>query len=311
MKKSKRVLSVVLALVIALSTIVVSGAVFTASALEKTAITQCAYLSNGTVDLRCHTNDYYNYHNNPNYGYEIARLKKGEKNYRYFYTNEYQKYGEYNDNTVVAGTIYYYQARAYLIQNGKKSYGPWSKVYSVTTLYYPTINSMYNRNTFLNINWNKIKGATKFRLAFKRDTDTQWNYRYVTKNYYNVPNPTKGRIYYAQVQAINGDVYGPWSMPGGESIESVTRPVLTSNRAFDDEFIDVYWYYNAPNPAYFIVYYKKASDANWTSEIFPGEYRSISREFHKGTGTLYFQVVAANAYYQLISPYSKVYSFKR
>ena len=311
MKKSKKALAVVLAIVIALSTIAVSGSVFTASALAKPEFHKVEYTTKGTVELWCYSDDEYRTYDRPNeFYFEIARLKKGEKNYSYFY-RAYNDSSFYNDNTVSAGNIYYYQLRTYVLKNGKKTYSPWSKVYTLTTLFPPTIKSMFNRTTYLNINWNKILGAKQYRLAFKREGDKLWNYRIVTKNYYNVPNPTKGAVYFAQVQAINGNVYGPWSRPGAENIDPVPKPIFTSNHSYDDEFVDVYWSYNAPNPDHFILYYKRAGEANWSNDWVDGKFRDHAKEYHKGTGLVYFQLAACDKNGNRICPFSKVYSFKR
>lgn len=63
----------------------------------------------------------------------------------------------------------------------------------------------------LNINWNAIKGAKSYKVAFKRTYDSQWNYRTTNSRYYNVPNPTRGATYVVQVCAINGNLSSPYS----------------------------------------------------------------------------------------------------
>ena len=89
------------------------------------------------------------------------------------------------------------------------------------------MNSNYSR---LNINWNAIKGARSYKVAFKRTYDSAWNYRTTTSRYYNVPNPTKGATYVVQVCALNGNYSSPYSSAKSNTIAPpLAKPTLSGN----------------------------------------------------------------------------------
>ena len=160
----------------------------------------CKYNTNGSVTL--------NWLEAENVqGYAIAKKKAGDKNYTYYYT----KATSFNDKNVAAGAVYYYQVSPYYTVGKSTAYGQWSDTKKVTTLFKPTVTNMNSNASRLNINWNFIKGATAYKVAFKRTTDSAWNYRTTTSRYYNVVNPTKGATYITQVCPVNGCVAGPWS----------------------------------------------------------------------------------------------------
>ena len=160
----------------------------------------CKYNTNGSVTL--------NWLEAENVqGYAIAKKKAGDKNYTYYYT----KSTSFNDKNVAAGEVYYYQVSPYYTVGKSTAYGQWSDTKKVTTLFKPTVTNMNSNASRLNINWNSIKGATAYKVAFKRTTDSAWNYRTTTSRYYNVVNPTKGATYITQVCPVNGSVAGPWS----------------------------------------------------------------------------------------------------
>lgn len=206
MKKLKQLLSIALALIISISTMIIEASMLNASAAEQFVVSSyinaISYNSNATVTLQWTSGQGF-------MGFQIAKKKTGDKKYTYINTES----PIYNDKNIVCGTIYYYQVRTIHkdYSNGSTYYGSWSNVKSITTLYRPTVTNLNNMKTFLNINWNKIKGVSNYKLAFKRITDKAWNYRTVKTNYFNVPNPTKGATYAIQVCPMNGSVAGQWS----------------------------------------------------------------------------------------------------
>lgn len=165
-----------------------------------TTLNSVVYNSNGSVTVS------WDYASGAN-GYAIAKKKAGDKNYTYIYTSS----TTYTDNSVAGGTVYTYQIRPYYTNGKSAAYAQWSNSKSLTTLFKPTITNMNIIPSRLNINWNKIKGANQYKVAFKRSYDSAWNYRTVKTNYYNVPNPTKDVDYYVQVCPMNGTVAGPYS----------------------------------------------------------------------------------------------------
>ena len=168
-----------------------------------TSITSLTYNSNGTTTLK------WNYASGAN-GYAIAKKAVGDKNYTYFYTSS----TTFDDRNIAAGTRYTYQVRPYYSNGKSAAYAQWSGSKSITSLFKPTITNMNANSSRLNINWNAIKGAKSYKVAFKRTYDSQWNYRTTNSRYYNVPNPTKGATYVVQVCALNGNLSSPYSAVG-------------------------------------------------------------------------------------------------
>ena len=208
MRKSKKFIAVVLALIIALSTLAVGASTITVSAasVAPVSLKSTAYNSNATVTIGWQKGS------GGATGYQIAKKKLGDKSYTYIYVGGGNTQS-YNDKSVVCGTIYYYQVRTVNKVGKTASYSSWSNCKTITTLYRPTVTSLnYLNNNMLNINWNKIKGVSHYKLAFKRTTDKAWNYREVKNTYYNVNNPTVGATYTIQVCPMNGSIAGQWSL---------------------------------------------------------------------------------------------------
>ncbi|WP_407723430.1 extracellular solute-binding protein [Ruminococcus sp. JL13D9] len=219
MRKSKKFLSVTLALIIALSTLIVGTSAITVNAAtpSKVTLVSTAYNTNATVTLGWTAASGAN-------GYQIAKKRITDKGYTYLTSTG----TSYNDKKVITGTIYYYQVRAFYKSGKNITYGAWSNSKSITTLYRPTVTSLnYLNNNLLNINWNKILGVSHYKLAFKRTIDKAWNYRNVKNTYFNISNPTKGTTYTIQVCPMNGTLAGQWSLVKSITIEYV--PVKVSS----------------------------------------------------------------------------------
>lgn len=184
-----------------------------------TTLNSAVYNSNGTITLR------WNYASGAN-GYAIAKAKAGTKNYSYKYVSS----TSFTDSSVAAGTRYTYQIRPFYTNGSSAAYASWSNSKSITALFKPTITNMNSNYSRLNINWNAIKGARSYKVAFKRTYDSAWNYRTTTSRYYNVPNPTKGATYVVQVCALNGNYSSPYSSAKSNTIAPpVGKPSLSGN----------------------------------------------------------------------------------
>ena len=184
-----------------------------------TTLNSAVYNSNGTITLR------WNYASGAN-GYAIAKAKAGTKNYSYKYVSS----TSFTDSGVAAGTRYTYQIRPFYTNGRSAAYASWSNSKSITALFKPTITNMNSNYSRLNINWNAIKGARSYKVAFKRTYDSAWNYRTTTSRYYNVPNPTKGATYVVQVCALNGNYSSPYSSAKSNTIAPpLAKPTLSGN----------------------------------------------------------------------------------
>ena len=262
MRKSKKILSVTLALIMVLGVMVVGIPTMTAGAAGGAApvsLKSTAYNSSATVTIGWQKGS------GGATGYQIAKKKLGDKSYSYIYVGGGNT-KSYNDRSVVCGTIYYYQVRSVYKVGKNTNYGAWSNSKTITTLYRPTVTSMNYINYNLNINWNSIKGVSHYRLAFKRTTDKAWNYRDVKSRYYNVPNPTYGATYVVQVCPMNGSIAGQWSAAKSAVITiGNDKPEMQYCWGEGDfNYIIMKWTFPGSCEG-FIVYYKKAQDSRWST----------------------------------------------
>lgn len=107
-------------------------------------------------------------------GYKIYRKLSSDKNYKELITL-YEQTDKYTDQTVTCGTTYQYIIKSFRYENGKtytsgnnsavscKAVPPVVKVKVASTGY----NS-------LNVSWEKVNGATGYRIYFKKDNAKNW-----------------------------------------------------------------------------------------------------------------------------------------
>lgn len=107
-------------------------------------------------------------------GYKIYRKLPSDKNYKELITL-YEQTDKYTDQTVTCGTTYQYIIKSFRYENGKtytsgnnsavscKAVPPVVKVKVASTGY----NS-------LNVSWEKVNGATGYRIYFKKDNAKNW-----------------------------------------------------------------------------------------------------------------------------------------
>ena len=186
--------------------------------VRNTTLRSTAYNSNGTVTVGWDSAAGAN-------GYAVAKKRPTDKSYTYYYVSG----TSFNDRNVVGGAQYVYQIRPYYSNGKSAAYSDWSNSKTITTLFRPTITNINTNNiNLLNINWNAIKGAKGYKVAFKRSYDSAWNYRTTNSRYYNVQNPTKGATYYVQVCAISGNLAGAYSAVSSHTVgPALTKPSLT------------------------------------------------------------------------------------
>lgn len=188
-----------------------------------------SYNTNGTVSIGWQKEDAD--------GYAVARKKAGDKNYKYFYTKD----TSFTDKSIATGAVYYYQVSPYRTIGKTAVYGEWTYTRSVATLFTPTVTSIYPSKSIMNINWNKIKGAESYKIAFRRETDSAWNYRTVKTTYYNIPNPTPEVTYFVQVAAVCGNVQSRYSSPKSAKYLKSDLKKTKITAAFTGEGFDVKW----------------------------------------------------------------------
>lgn len=139
--------------------------------------------------------------------YQIARIKKGETSYTYFYTTG----TSFTENNATGGTSYTYQVRAmYQTANNGTAYGAWSVGKSVVTLVAPTV-KLQKYSSGFKATWNSIRGAVKYVVYYKKSTDSGWSSTETTNLNHTFLNAKKGLTYYVQIRPIGNGVNGPYS----------------------------------------------------------------------------------------------------
>lgn len=139
--------------------------------------------------------------------YQIARLKKGDKSFAYFYSNT----TFFTERNAAGGTTYTYQVRPmYQTPNNGTAYGAWSVGKSVTTLVAPTA-KLSKSSSGLTLSWNSIRGAKKYEIILMKGSASNYSEFETTNLSYTFTNLEKRKVYVAYVQAVSGDIKGPFS----------------------------------------------------------------------------------------------------
>lgn len=139
--------------------------------------------------------------------YQVARIKKGESSYTYFYTSN----TSLTERNATGGTSYTYQVRAmYQTANNGTAYGAWSAGKTVVTLVAPTVKLAKYSGGF-KATWNSIRGTVKYVVYYKKSTDSGWSSTETKNLYCNFSSAKKGATYYVQIRPVGNGVYGPYS----------------------------------------------------------------------------------------------------
>lgn len=107
-------------------------------------------------------------------GYKIYRKLPSDKNYKELITL-YEQTDKYTDQTVTCGTTYQYIIKSFRYENGKtytsgnNSAGSCKAVPPVVKV--KVASTGYNS---LNVSWEKVNGATGYRIYFKKDNAKNW-----------------------------------------------------------------------------------------------------------------------------------------
>ena len=157
--------------------------------------------------------------------YQIARLKSGERNFRYFKTYN----TSYIDTTISAGTTYYYQIRSVYVTANKTLYSSWSGVVSINTLSKPAVR-LSNKSNGIRAQWNTVSGAEKYIVFYKDKTAKQWSSIKTEKTFYPLLNTESGKLYYFQILPIGkNNIKGQYS--NVSSLTFLGTPVVTVKKA--------------------------------------------------------------------------------
>ena len=178
---------------------------------------------------------------------------------------------------LTAGTYYAVQVQA-VYNNGN---GLYSSVNRLT--YIPQVNpvlTLSNKSNGIRAEWDKIPGATKYIVYYRRNADSKWSSVTTSNNYYPLLNLTAGTQYAVQVQAVFGSANGLYS-----SVNRLTYiPQIQTNVSLSNKSngIRAEWD-QVPGATDYIVYYKP-SGAAWSSITTKNNYFAY---LNTKSGTLY------------------------
>lgn len=210
--------------------------------------------------------------------YQIARKKSGESAYNYFTTTA----TTYTEKSITANTTYIYQVRAmYETANNGTAYGVWSDSKSVATREKPTL-SLSNKSNGIRAEWNKISGANKYIVYFKKTGNSSWSSVQTSNNYYPLLNLTPGMNYCVQVQSIgSNNEKGDYS-----KVQYLTYiPAVQPNVSLSNKSNGIRAEWNKVSGATeYIVYYMEAG-TKWSSATTKNNYFPY---LNTKSGTLYY-----------------------
>lgn len=107
-------------------------------------------------------------------GYKIYRKLPSDKNYKELITL-YGQTDKYTDQTVTCGTTYQYVMKSFRYENGKTYTSGNSSAVSCKAV--PPVVKVKVASTgynSLNVSWEKVNGATGYRIYFKKDNAKKW-----------------------------------------------------------------------------------------------------------------------------------------
>ena len=134
-----------------------------------------------------------------------------------------------------------------------------------------------NKSNGIRAEWNKINGATKYIVYYKKNADSKWNSTETANTYYPLLRFTKGTQYAVQVQPVFGASKGLYSsvarlvyQPTG-STSSTPTPTMTRTGS---NGLRVSWPAVSGADKY-ILYYKIESGA-WSTFELPYTYADFT-----------------------------------
>ena len=161
---------------------------------------------------------------------------------------------------LTAGTQYAVQVQSVGANNLK---GYYSNVSRLT--YIPQVQpvvTLSNKSNGIRAEWNKVGGATKYVVYYKKTADNKWSSAETANNYFPLLGITAGTQYAVQVQPVFGSAKGLYSAVKTLAYIPQVQPVLTlSNKS---NGIRAEWN-KVGGVTKYIVYYRKNADSKWSS----------------------------------------------
>lgn len=152
-------------------------------------------------------------------GYRVYYAGSESGTYKYVTQINSGKTTSYVQTGLTTGKTYYYKVRAYRTVNGTKVFGALSDAKSVKPVPTTTkIQKVTSGSKSAKVTWNKVNGATGYRVYYSTSKDSGYKYATQTsKTAYTQAGLKKGASYYYKVRAyrtVNGEkVFGAYSTP--------------------------------------------------------------------------------------------------
>lgn len=215
--------------------------------------------------------------NNGNW-YRIADIKNGNTT-------------SYVDKNVESGNIYRYRIRVFK--------GACVSSYDVTgkrlrCLDAPKLTSIANVNDGIRVNWNKVNGATEYRVYRRASGERSWSYlETVTTNYYIDNNVNSSTYYRYTIRSMNGAIYGSFDS-NGLLIRCVGTPDITGAQ-YTDNGVRLTWKAVAGAKGYY-VYHKAEGAKSWRKIAVLGNQTAYVDKVPSKGSTYYYTVKAFYGY---------------
>jgi len=154
--------------------------------------------------------------------YKVYRSADGGKTYKLVKTVTTLKY---NDDTVAAGSKYYYKVAA----GYKGTFGTASSAKTIIAskkLAKPVLSSLKATNGKVTIKWKKVANATKYQIYRSNDNGKTYKRIYTTKKLSYTSSPTTAKQYKYKVRAIQNGFYGEFS--SSKLVTSLAKTKITT-----------------------------------------------------------------------------------
>ena len=215
------------------------------------------------------------------------------------------------DGNRTNGTKYQYKVRAYESVGGTKVYGNYSAIKTKYFVAQPKISSITNTSTGITVKWNKITGATAYRVYRKVGTGDWKLLKTVTGTSYTNTGLTNGTKYQYKIVAVK-KVDGTNYTSAASAIKTMyrlTRPTISSATNVATKSIKVTWNKNTKVTGYQVKYIKGTTTKTVTVKGASSLTKTLSSLTKGATYKVYvrsYKTVSGTNYYSAWSGYKSV-----
>ncbi len=162
----------------------------------------------------------------------------------------------YTDTTAKNGTKYYYRVRVYQSSVNCSAY---SASKARTYVKRPTLSSIKNTSTGVQISWGKVSGATKYYVYRKTSSGDWKKLGSTTSTSYTDKKATNGTLYYYSVTAVNS---AESAKAASKKTVRLTVPTISSMSTVTSKSLTVKYAKNSKATGYQLQYATKSSFTN-------------------------------------------------